>query len=74
VAGASTPATGTSSIAASAARGDGGGGFHLSRGARPRRSPPPLPMMTPLASPEGRLPAAPAADTPHCTALGTSAA
>jgi hypothetical protein len=31
-AGASTPATGASSTAGSAARGDGGGGFHLSGG------------------------------------------
>jgi hypothetical protein len=76
VAGASAPATGTNSIA-SVARGDGGGGFHLSGGTHPHRSPPPpppLPTMTPMASPDGRVLAARVADTPHCTAPGAPAA
>jgi hypothetical protein len=73
--GASAALAGTSSAAASAARGDGGREFHLLGGSAPRRSlPPPLPMTTPPASPEGRVLAARAAGTPHCTTPGALAA
>jgi hypothetical protein len=70
------PAAGTCSTAASAARGDGGEGFHLSGAACPRRYPlpPPLTMLSSQESPEGRVLAARAADTPHFLVPGAPTA
>jgi hypothetical protein len=45
VVGASVPATGACSTATTAARGEGGGGFHLSGGPAPRHSPLPPPSL-----------------------------
>jgi hypothetical protein len=75
-AGAPAPAVGTCSTAASAARGDGGEGFHLSGAACPRRYPlpPPLTMLSSQESPEGRVLAARAADTPHFLVPGAPTA
>jgi hypothetical protein len=74
VVGASAPSTGTSSTAASAARGDRGGGFHLSGRHAPCRSSPPPPTTSSQALVLGRLPAARAAGTPHHTPPGVPTA
>jgi hypothetical protein len=76
VTGASAPSVGACSSTASTALGDGGGGFHLSWEARPRRSPLPLPLTTTNSpeSPGERAPAAHAAGTPHSLAPGAPAA
>jgi hypothetical protein len=79
VMGVSAPSTGSCPSAASAALGDGGGGFHLSGGGvdlPPRCSPLPPPRPT-TSSPESRgerVPAARAAGTPRPAALGAPAA
>jgi hypothetical protein len=72
-AGASAPTTGA---CPSAAHGDRGGGFHLSRGAHPHRSllPPPRPMMSSSESRGERVPAARAAGTPRPVAPGAPGA
>jgi hypothetical protein len=73
--GASAPTVSACSFAASTSLSDGGGGFHLSRGA-PRRSPlPPPPLTTNFPGSSGeRVPAARTADTPRPVATGAPAA
>jgi hypothetical protein len=76
VAGASAPAPGTCSSAASAALGEGGAGSYLSGGPAPHRSPPPLPLpttSTPRSSGE-RVLATHAAGIPRPSAPGAPAA
>jgi hypothetical protein len=73
-AGASTPAMGANSTVASAARGDGGGGLHLSGRTRSPSLSSSSSDDDPAGVPEGGALAARAAGTPHCVAPGAPAA
>jgi hypothetical protein len=74
-AGASAPAPGTCSSAASVALGEGGAGSHLSGGAHPHHSPlPPPPTTNTPRPPDERVLAACEAGIPHPSIPGTPAA